>query len=60
MENSCERCKALVVSGSSSPCCALGHSIDAMRKVAMESCERPLTYLALIEARKDYLSSLYI
>lgn len=59
MENICRKCKALVVSGRSSQQCALGHPIDPATHSPMEPCERPLTYLALNEDRKDYFSSLY-
>lgn len=59
MENTCRKCKALVVSGRSSPQCALGHSINPATYSPMEPCERPLTYLALNEDRKDYFFSLY-
>lgn len=58
VENTCQRCKALMVSGSSTPRCTLGHPIDPVARSPKEECERPLTYLALNEARKDYLETL--
>lgn len=48
--NSCKQCKALTQT-SKEAICKLGFPIDQTQCTPKELCPRPLTYLALIEAR---------
>lgn len=50
---SCRRCKALKWVAGTTPECQLGHAINPDGPAPLEPCENPLTYLALIEARRD-------
>lgn len=52
MTPTCNRCKAFCFKNNS-PACRLGYSLDARNRTPKENCPHPLTYLALIEARRD-------
>lgn len=52
-KRTCDRCRALKLSAGALPECALGYMVDPDGPFPVESCEKPLTYLGLIEARKD-------
>lgn len=52
-KKTCYRCRALKWLSGTEPECQLGHAIDIDGPAPLEPCEKPLTYLALIEARQE-------
>lgn len=53
VKETCERCRALRWLSGTTPECVLGYKIDCNGPKPLEACEKPLTYLDLIEARKE-------
>lgn len=53
IKTTCNRCRALKWLSGATPECLLGHSIDIAGPAPLEPCEKPLTYLDFIEARRD-------
>lgn len=52
-KQTCTRCKALKWLAGTTAECLLGHEIDPAGPAPKEPCEKPLTYLDFIEARRD-------
>ena len=52
MDRTCQGCRALKKRSGAPPECELEHPVDPLQIAPMEACERPLTYLALMDANR--------